>query len=145
MIFAGTTPAYELDDDPMRIDRDAVSTFLAQEAYWGRWRSQEVLKAQLDGAWRTVGVYEKSSGDLVGFARAVSDGVSLAYLADVYVLPAHRGHGLGVRLVEVMVDEGPGSHFRWMLHTRDAHGLYAKSGFAPPDETYLERPGRGSA
>ena len=78
---------------------------------------------------------------MVGFARAVSDAASLAYLADVYILPEHRGQGLGVRLLAVMIDEGPGYHYRWMLHTADAHGLYAKAGFAPPNETYLERPG----
>ena len=41
-----------------------------------------------------------------------------------------------------MIEKGPGAHFRWMLHTGDAHGLYAKAGFRPPDRTYLERPGR---
>jgi GNAT superfamily N-acetyltransferase len=76
----------------------------------------------------------------VGFARAVSDGVALAYLADVYVEPTVRGRGLGVALVRFMVDGGPGAAFRWSLHTRDAHDLYARFGFAPPDGTYLERP-----
>lgn len=43
-----------------------------------------------------------------------------------------------------MVDDGPGADFRWMLHTSDAHELYARAGFAPPDPTYLERPARGT-
>jgi GNAT superfamily N-acetyltransferase len=77
---------------------------------------------------------------MVGFARAVSDGLILAYLADVYVLPDHRGHKLGEALVAEMVDNGPGKNFRWMLHTSDAHGLYAKFGFAAPDQTFMERP-----
>jgi hypothetical protein len=47
-----------------------------------------------------------------------------------------------VELVRFMVEQGPGAHFRWMLHTGDAHGLYAKFGFGPADRTYLERPGR---
>jgi GNAT superfamily N-acetyltransferase len=75
-----------------------------------------------------------------GFARAVSDGIQLAYLADVFVLAEHRGHGLGRRLEE-MVERGPGAAFRWLLHTADAHGLYAQFGFAAPDATLLERPG----
>jgi RimJ/RimL family protein N-acetyltransferase len=76
---------------------------------------------------------------LVGFARACSDGGS-AYLADVYVLPAHRGAGLGQAIVAMMVDDGPGAGFRWMLHTADAHGLYRRFGFAQPPDRYLERP-----
>src|SRR5262245_13609666 len=79
---------------------------------------------------------------MVGFARAVSDGVALAYLADVYIVNDARGHGLGRRLVQTMVDDGPGAHFRWMLHTADAHGLYAQFGFTRPGETYLGRRSR---
>ena len=66
---------------------------------------------------------------MVGFARAISDGGS-AYLADVYVLPAHRGRGLGKAIVAMMIEEGPGAGFRWMLHTSDAYGLYRQFGFA---------------
>jgi catechol 2,3-dioxygenase-like lactoylglutathione lyase family enzyme len=69
----------------------------------------------------------------------VSDGVAFAYLADVYVLPEHRGTGLGRGLVRVMIEDGPGAPFRWTLYTADAHGLYREFGFAPPDSTYLER------
>lgn len=76
---------------------------------------------------------------MVGFARAASDGVSVAYLADVYVAETHRGRGLGTALLNEMIDHGPGRDFRWMLHTRDAHGLYRKFGFAEPDASYLER------
>lgn len=131
---------FELDDDPGRVDRDALWTFLTTEAYWGRWRRREDVERQLDSAWRVVGVYASATGRMVGFARAVSDGVALAYLADLYVSADARGHGLGKALVQVMVDDGPGADFRWMLHTADAHDLYGRFGFAPPDPTYLERP-----
>lgn len=134
-----TDDGYALDDDPARLDRDAVWAFLSTEAYWGTWRSRGDLEAQIDGAWRVVGCYDPQ-GALVGFARAVSDGVALAYLADVFVLPPHRGSGRGRRLVAFMVDRGPGARFRWLLHTRDAHGLYAGFGFRPADERVLERP-----
>ena len=66
----------------------------------------------------------------------------MAYLADVYVLPAARGHGLGRRIVADMIDDGPGRDFRWLLHTADARGLYEPFGFAAPDRTLLERPAR---
>ena len=76
---------------------------------------------------------------MVGFARAFGDGGS-AYLGDVYVLSAHRGAGLGRAIVAMMIEDGPGAGFRWMLHTSDAHGLYRSFGFASPDSRYLERP-----
>jgi GNAT superfamily N-acetyltransferase len=134
--------AYELDDDPARVDRDAVWRFLSTEAYWGRQRTRADVERQLDGAWRVVGAYERSSARLVGLARTVSDGVAFAYLADVFVLKDARGNGLGKELVATMIDRGPGAHFRWTLHTADAHGLYRQFGFLPPDEKYLERPYR---
>jgi GNAT superfamily N-acetyltransferase len=135
-----TWDRFELDDDPGRVDRDAVWRYLSTEAYWGRWRRRDQLEAQLDGAWRVVGAYDPS-GATVGFGRAVSDGVGFAYLADVYVEASVRGRGLGVALVRFMIDDGPGRTFRWTLHTRDAHSLYTRFGFAVPDETFLERPG----
>lgn len=133
---------YELDDDLQRVDRAVVTEFLTTEAYWGRWRGQAEIERQLDAAWRVVGAYERASGAMVGFARAVSDGVAIGYLADVFVVRTHRGRGVGESLVRAMVDDGPGATMRWMLHTADAHDLYARYGFGPPDSTYLERPAR---
>lgn len=133
-------PTLELTDDPTRVDFEAVWDFLSTTAYWGRWRDASVVRRQLDGAWRVVSAHR--DGRMVGFARALSDGVALAYLADVYVLPEVRGRGVGQALVELMIDGGPGRDFRWMLHTLDAHGLYAAFGFVGPPETYMERPGR---
>jgi GNAT superfamily N-acetyltransferase len=127
-----------VSDDPLLVDLDVVWRFLSTEAYWGRWRSRDDVLAQVRGAWRVVGAYA-SDGAMVGFARAFSDGVSAAYLADVFVLADWRGRGVGRRIVEEMVENGPGREFRWMLHTADAHALYADFGFAAPNATYLER------
>lgn len=132
--------AYDLDDDRDRLDLDAIWAFLSEHAYWGRWRDRDTVARQIAGSWRVVAAYETGTGQLVGFARALSDGEATAYLADVFVHPGHRGHGLGAALVCRMVDEGPGRDFRWMLHTADAHGLYSRFGFRPADQTYLERP-----
>ena len=128
---------FELDDERERIDLDAVWAFLSSEAYWGRERSREDVERQVREASRVVGLY--LGGEQVGFARTVTDG-RFAYLADVYVLTQHRGQGLGVELVRFAVDEGPFRAHRWGLHTKDAHGLYRRFGFAPPNERYLERP-----
>jgi GNAT superfamily N-acetyltransferase len=137
-----TSGAYELDDDPGRIDRDTVWEFLSTQAYWGRYRTRADFEAQLASAWRVVGVYETAVGRQVGFARAISDGVDFAYLADVFILPDARGAGLGQELVATVIDRGPGAGFRWSLHTSDAHGLYRKYGFTEPGTRYLERPRR---
>lgn len=129
----------EVSTDPARVDLDVVWSFLSTQAYWGRWRSRADVERQVVAAWRVAGAYRASDGALVGFARAVSDGVSVGYLADVFVLPEHRGHGLGVRLVSAVVDAAPADRFRWLLHTADAHGLYARFGFVPGGGTLLER------
>ena len=131
---------FEFDDDLQRVDLDGVWGFLSEHAYWQRWRSRADVERQIAGAWRVVGCYDEPSGLMVGFCRAVSDGVSLAYLADVYVVPDYQGRGLGKRLVQVMIEEGPGVAFRWLLHTADAHELYRRFGFVAPDEMLLERP-----
>jgi GNAT superfamily N-acetyltransferase len=128
---------YEVDDDPARVDVDAVHVFLTQ-AYWSEGRSREAVVHLVAGAQRVVGLYH--DGRQVGFCRALSDEESIAYLADVYVLPEHRGRGLGEELVREMVDNGPYADLRWLLQTRDAHGLYQRIGFGPPRERLMERP-----
>ena len=132
---------FEFDDDPARVDVDTVWSFLSTQAYWGRWRTRADVERQITSSWRVVGAYEVISGRMVGFARATSDGVAFAYLADLFVVDDMRGKGLGKGLVTAMIDDGPGAEFRWMLHTSDAHGLYEQFGFRKPDATYLERPG----
>lgn len=134
----------EIDDDRERVDRDVLWEFLSTKAYWGRFRDRVKVERQHAGAWRVVGAYRKSDGAMVGYARAMSDGEAQAYLADVFVLDEARGQGIGKALVHAMIEEGPGPHFRWMLHTLDAHDLYRRFGFAEPDGTYLERKGRNT-
>lgn len=135
-----TVDDYELDDDLGRVDADAAVAFLTTQAYWARWRDAADIKGQIAAAWRVVGVYDRA-GTMVGFARAFADG-GCAYLADVYVLPEHRGAGLGKAIVAMMVEDGPGAGWRWLLHTSDAHGLYRQFGFARPDHRVLERRAR---
>ena len=130
---------YELDDDTARIDRDAVYRFISEESYWAKGRPRETMNGLIERASRNVGLYAPDAS-LVGYSRTVdAPDAFLVYLADVFVLPEHRGHGLGVDLVRFTVDEGPYAHRRWVLHTLDAHGLYEKVGFAPADRL-LERP-----
>jgi ribosomal protein S18 acetylase RimI-like enzyme len=127
----------ELDDDPARVDVDAVHDFLANHAYWARGRPRETVERLVREAERVVGLYHGERQ--VGFARAFTDGTALVYLADVYVLPDYRGRGLGVELVREMVENGPYADVKWMLHTRDAHDLYRRFGFGDPSDRVMER------
>jgi GNAT superfamily N-acetyltransferase len=127
---------YELDDDPARVDVDAVHAYLSR-SYWAEGRERAEVERLVRGAQRVVGLYRH--GVQIGFCRAVSDGVSFAYLADVYVLEEHRGRGLGLELVREMVEGSRYVDRKWLLHTRDMHGLYAKLGFGAPGERLMER------
>lgn len=137
-----TDDAVVFSDDAARVDRDWLWSELVAHTYWAKYRTREMFDRQLDGAWRTVGAYRAGDGAMIGFCRAVSDGVAFAYLADVYVARDQRGHAIGKGLLRTMIDDGPGREFRWALHTADAHGLYSQFGFAAPDATYMERPSR---
>jgi len=128
---------FELDDDPARVDLDELHRFLSTESYWALGRSRETVERLVRESQRVVGLYRDDR--LLGFCRAVSDGVSFAYLADVYVHPEARGRGLGAEIVCEMVERGPYADRKWLLHTEDAHGLYKKLGFAPPSYKVMER------
>ena len=128
------TYAIELARD--RVDLDVAWRFLSTEAYWRRDRTRAEFDAQVAAAWLLAGAY---AGDaMVGFAKANTDVEGWAWLDDVFVLAGHRGHGLGKRLVEAVLAEGP--ERRWRLRTKDAHGLYARFGFVAVDDILMERP-----
>jgi GNAT superfamily N-acetyltransferase len=128
---------FELDDDRSRIDVAAVHRYLAEESYWARGRPYADVEELVGEAARVLGLYH--DGRQIGFCRAARCAPGLFYLADVYVLEAFRGRGLGVELVREMVDDGPLAGKRWLLHTEDAHDLYRRLGFAEPSRKLLER------
>ncbi len=134
---------FELDDDRRRVDVDAVHAFISNESYWGAGRPRELVERAIRGSTRVVGLYRGE--EQAGFGRAVSDEATVAYLADVYVLAAYRGRGLGLALVREIVEGGGAADVRWLLHTADAQTLYSKLGFtdALPAYPLMER-GRSS-
>jgi GNAT superfamily N-acetyltransferase len=124
-------PGYEISRDPTRLDRALVHRFLSEESYWSPGISRPLVDRALEGS-LPFGVYrlEAGAGEQVGFARVVTDGVYLAYLADVFVLEPHRGRGLARWLVRTILTAPDLDHVRWwLLGTADAHSLYANLGF----------------
>jgi GNAT superfamily N-acetyltransferase len=123
---------YEIDDDRDRVDVDAVHRFLSEEAYWVPGRSRETIERLIRESTRVIAAYQ-AEGDLVGFARVVSDRSSFAWLGDVFVIEEHRGRGIGAELVREAVEHPPERDCLWYLNTRDALALYARFGFVPAD------------
>jgi GNAT superfamily N-acetyltransferase len=131
---------YELDDDVTRVDVDVVTRYLRDESYWATGRSRATTERLVREASRVVGLYQDDA--MVGFSRVVSDEVAFAFLFDVFVLNDDRGRGLGVELVREAVENGPHADLPWHLGTRDAHELYGRFGFGPPDtDRQMFRPG----
>ncbi|HEU4781220.1 MAG TPA: GNAT family N-acetyltransferase [Steroidobacteraceae bacterium] len=125
----GTPATYEISTEPGRLDVEAIHAYLTR-SYWSPGIPRETVERAVRHS-LCFGVYETATGAQVGFTRAVTDHVTFAYLCDVYVLEAHRGHGLAKRMMrEVMAHPALAGARRVMLATRDAHGLYRQSGFA---------------
>lgn len=123
-----------ISTDPTRVDVAEVHRFLSTESYWAQGRPREVQERAIEHSHLVIGAYA-SSGAQVGFARMVTDLATWAWLSDVYVLPAHRGGGLGTAMVRTIVEHPDVVDVRLQfLATRDAHGLYARFGYTPLDE-----------
>ena len=129
---------FELDDDRSRVDIDEVHRFLSTEAYWAIGRPRETVERLVRESSRVIGLYAPD-GSQAGFCRVVTDGVAIAYLADVYVHPDHRGRRFGAALVREAVVDGPHPNVRWVLHTDDP-AFYEPFGFGPPTARLRERP-----
>ncbi|HEY0640872.1 MAG TPA: GNAT family N-acetyltransferase [Pseudonocardiaceae bacterium] len=116
---------YEISDDPARIDLDVVYRFLSTEAYWGAGLPRDVFERAVANS-LCLGVYTEA-GDLVGFARVVTDRATFSWLCDVFILGEHRGRGLGKRLMDAVHTHPDLQRLRrMMLATADAQDLYAR-------------------
>lgn len=128
---------FVVDTDPSRLDLVAVHEWLSTDTYWAAGRSFDVVSRAADAS-VNFGVYD-SDGKQVGYARVVTDGVTLGWLCDVYIAREVRGRGLGTALSKVVVEAlRPLGLRRFMLSTADAHEIYAGVGFVPcPDPQKL--------
>ena len=122
---------YAISTDRDRLDLDVVHGFLSKDAYWSRGVARDVVERSIENS-ICFGMY--LHGEQVGFARVVTDRAAIAYLADVFVLPDHRGRGLGKWLIEtVLAHPDLQGLRRFFLGTADAHELYERYGFGPVD------------
>ncbi len=123
-----TRGEFSISTDPARIDPAAVHEFLVG-SYWAGGVPREVVERSIRGS-LAFGLFH--AGRQIGFARVITDRATYAYLSDVYVLEAWRGRGLALWLMETICAHPDLQNLRrWTLSTRDAHTLYAKSGFRP--------------
>jgi GNAT superfamily N-acetyltransferase len=132
---------YTISTDPACLDRRAVWEFL-RTSYWSPGIEFEIVSRAIDSS--LVFGLRSPDREQAGYARAIVDRDGSARLADVYVREAHRGRGLGVWLVQTMLEHPELRDRRLTLRTRDAHGLYERFGFrrAGSDELLMERPAR---
>jgi N-acetylglutamate synthase-like GNAT family acetyltransferase len=133
---------YVISNDPARLDLAVIHGFISQ-SYWAKSIPKALIERMIQNSlcW---GVYH-SSGQ-VGFARVITDKTTFAYVADVFILPEHRGKGLSKALVAtIQAHPDLQGLRRWMLITADAQGLYEQFGFKPVlyPERHMEihRPG----
>ena len=118
---------YVISTDPARLDRALIHAFLSRASYWAEGIPFAVVTRALDHS-LCFGLYAPSGQ--VGLARVVTDCATVAYLADVFVVDEHRGRGLSKWLMEVVVAHPALQGLRrFLLNTRDAHGLYRQFGF----------------
>jgi GNAT superfamily N-acetyltransferase len=130
---------FEISTDKSRLDVDVIYRFLSGESYWAQNRTLEQTRRAIENS-LCFGVY---AGDRqIGFARVVSDFATFAYIGDVFVLSEFRGRGISKRLMEAIVARPDLQGLRrWLLATRDAHGLYEQFGFSSLKlpERWMER------
>lgn len=133
---------YFISTDKTKLDISCIHQYLSTESYWAKNIPMATVKKSIDGS-ACFGLYKRTDDaagafEQVGFARVITDNATFGYLADVFILEQHRGQGLGIWLMEVIMNNPDLQDFRrWMLATRDAHSLYARFGFKP-----LDNPGR---
>jgi GNAT superfamily N-acetyltransferase len=140
MIDSWERDEYVISTDRSRLDVPFIHRFLSTETYWASGRRIEVVQRSIDNS-LCFGIYRNA--EQVGFGRVVTDYATFAWIADVFLLPEHRGHGLAKWLMEVILEHRELQGFRrWVLATKDAHSLYAKFGFIPlhRPERWMERP-----
>ena len=125
-----------ISSDKHKLDITVIHDYLSKESYWAKNIPFAIVQRSIEGSY-CFGLYvtENSITKQVGFARVVTDCATFGYLADVFVLESYRGKGLSKWLMKTIMDcpDLQGLR-RWLLATKDAHGLYLQFGFSALDK-----------
>lgn len=127
MLYEKIKDNYLFSNDKNKLDVFCIHHFLSTESYWALNIPKELVEGCIKGS-ECFAIYHTNKQ--IGFARVITDGVSFAYLADVFILKEHRGKGLAKDLMAFIMAYAPFKKLRrFMLATKDAHALYTQFGF----------------
>ncbi|WP_153796909.1 GNAT family N-acetyltransferase [Foetidibacter luteolus] len=128
---------YSISTNPAKLDIAVIHQYLSVESYWAQNIPLHIVEKSIANS-LCFGLYHNNGQ--IGFARLVTDKATFAYLADVFVLEPHRGKGLSKWLVQsIHAHPELQTLRRWMLGTKDAHGLYEQFGWKLLDEGAAKR------
>ena len=140
MEYQVSKDGYLVSTDRDRLDVGAIHAFLSEQSYWAAGIPKERVATAIEHS-LPFGLYQEERQ--IGFARAITDYATFAYLADVYVEEPYRERGLAKFLLDsVLRHPRLQSLRRWILGTADAHSLYEQFGFIPLEQPqrWMERP-----
>ena len=124
---------YEIDDNPNRLDFQRIYEYLSTTYWWKYGLTPDLVEKGARNSSLVIGVYKDNQQ--IAYARAVSDKIRFAWLADVYVHPDHRRRGIAKAMVRFALEHPEHKEVtKWMLATKDAQGVYAALGFGPPPD-----------
>jgi N-acetylglutamate synthase-like GNAT family acetyltransferase len=128
---------YMISADKLLLDIDLIHQFISVESYWGIGRSREVMVKAIDNSAYCFGVYDESNGERkqIGFARIVSDLITIGYIADVFVLNNYRGKGIGKWLIQTIVNHPEVRALKKIILFTETPEFYRDSMFKVFDQT----------
>ena len=129
----------EITTDRTRLEVAMIHRYLSEESYWAAGIPLDVVERSIEHS-LCFGAFDGAAQ--VGFARVITDYATFAYVADVFVLASHRGRGVSKAIMSAILGHPELQQLRrWLLVTRDAHGLYAQYAFTPLNapERHMER------
>lgn len=128
---------YFITTDNSKLDVNLIHQYLSEESYWAKGIPKHVVEKSITNS-LCFGLFYND--EQVGFARLITDKATFAYLADVFVLKTHRGKGLGKWLMQIIQAHSDVQNLRrWLLTTKDAHGLYEQAGWTKVPDDYVYR------